>query len=217
MSPSDLRAELGAPTVPDFEMTLPPGWTRKPVDDATLDDMLARLRDRLMKQHQPQAYAQLRGLVKESFASMKKDGAFAFFSATEEDDSTLWIPASIIASERRGEAGQSLDDLARMLITEYDATPLREDKRTMRFERERTVRLGTETVISQSIVYLTPIPGTGRRRALQLVAGFGRTPGESADDPYLLEMKRLFDTCVSTLRWQAPGTTADAAQGSPDA
>lgn len=213
MSPSDLRAELGAPTVPDFEMTLPPGWTRKPVDDATLDDMLARLRDRLMKQHQPQAYAQLRGLVKESFASMKKDGAFAFFSATEEDDSTLWIPASIIASERRGEAGQSLDDLARMLIREYDATPLREDKRTMRFERERTVRLGNETVISQSIVYLTPIPGTGRRRALQLVAGFGRTPGESADDPYLLEMKRLFDTCVSTLRWRAPSTAADADLG----
>lgn len=199
--------------MPDFEMTLPPGWTRKPVDDATLDDMLARLRDRLMKQHQPQAYAQLRGLVKESFASMKKDGAFAFFSATEEDDSTLWIPASIIASERRGEAGQSLDDLARMLIREYDATPLREDKRTMRFERERTVRLGNETVISQSIVYLTPIPGTGRRRALQLVAGFGRTPGESADDPYLLEMKRLFDTCVSTLRWRAPSTAADADLG----
>ena len=116
MSPSDLRAELGAPTVPDFEMTLPPGWTRKPVDDATLDDMLARLRDRLMKQHQPQAYAQLRGLVKESFASMKKDGAFAFFSATEEDDSTLWIPASIIASERRGEAGQSLDETLTTLI-----------------------------------------------------------------------------------------------------
>ncbi len=199
--------------MPDFEMTLPPGWTRKPVDDETLDGMLTTLRERLMKQHQPQAYAELRGLVKQSFASMKQEGAFAFFSATEQDDSTLWIPASIIASEKRAEAGRSLDDLARMLITEYGATPLREDKRTMRFERERTVRLGNETVISQSIVYLTPIPGTGRRRALQLVAGFGRSPGDAADDPYLLEMKRLFDTCVSTLRWRAPTATPDADRG----
>lgn len=200
--------------MPDFEMTLPPGWTRKPVDDATLEGMLATLRERLMKQHQPQAYAELRGLVKQSFTSMKKEGAFAFFSATEEDDSTLWIPASIIASERRAEAGRSLDDLARMLIREHGATPLREDKRTMRFEQERTVRLGNETVISQSIVYLTPIPGTGRRRALQLSAGFGRSLGESADDPYILQMKRLFDTCVSTLRWRAPSTTRSVGRGS---
>lgn len=191
-------------------MTLPPGWTRRPVDEATLQDMLAGLRQRLMKQHQPEAYANLSALVKQSFLAMQKDGAFAFFSATEEDDSTLWIPASIIASERRAEAGQTLDDLARMLIREYDATPLHEDKRTLRFERERQVRLGTETVISQSVVYLTPIPGTGRRRALQLVAGFGRPPGEAPDDPLLLQMKHLFDTCVSTLRWRAPRETSSA-------
>ncbi len=190
--------------MPDFEMTLPPGWTRRPVDETTLEDMLSGLRQRLMKEHQPQAFADLRALVKQSFQAMQKEGAFAFFSATEQDDGTLWIPASIIASERRADADQTLDDLARMLINEYGATPLREDKRTLRFERERQVRLGTETVISQSIVYLTPIPGTGRRRALQLVAGFGRTPGDAPDDPLLLDMKHLFDTCVSTLRWRAP-------------
>ncbi|QIK76588.1 protein TPRXL [Nocardioides piscis] len=207
MTVSDLRAELGATTVPDFEMTLPPGWTRQAVDETTLDGMLGALRKRLMEAHKPQAYAELQPLVKQSFEAMRRQGAFAFFSPTEPDDSTVWLPASIIASERRAEAGQNLDDLARTLIREEGATPLAGDKRTLRFERERPVRVGSQTVISHSIIYLTPIPGTGRRRALQLVAGFGRVPEDASDDPFLMKTKYLFDSCVATLRWRAPQST----------
>lgn len=201
---SDLRTELGARMMPDFEMTLPAGWTRKPVDEATMEGMLAGMRRRLMEAHQPQAYAELRPMVKQSFQAMQREGAFAFFSPTEPDDSTVWLPASIIASERRAEPGRNLDDLASALIREEGATALAGDKRTLRFERERTTRLGTQTMINHSIVYLTPIPGTGRRRALQLVAGFGRTPEQPSDHPHVLQTKYLFDSCVATLRWRPP-------------
>lgn len=204
MTPSDLRAELGARAVPEFEMTLPPGWTRKAVDETALDEMLGALRTRLMEAHRPEAYVELQPLLRQSFKAMQREGAFAFFTATEPDESTVWLPASIIASERRAEAGETLDDLAVQLIREHGATPLAGDKRTLRFERERPARLGSQTVINHSIIYLTPIPGTGRRKALQLVAGFGRAPEDAADDPFVMKTKYLFDSCVATLRWKAP-------------
>lgn len=202
MTSTDLRAELGAPQEPEFDLTLPPGWTRRDVDEATYESMLTDLRRRLMQQHKPQAYAQVRPLFQQAFESMQREGAFAFFAPAEPDPDTLWLPASIVASVRRAEPGETLDPFVRSLIQHDGATPLRGDKRTLRFERERTTRIETETVISESVYYLTPVPGTGRRRALQLVAGFGRSVDTPADDEHVVAMKFLFDATVASLRWR---------------
>lgn len=202
MSTSSLREAVGIEPDPDFDLELPPGWTRQEVGNDALDAMLTGLKRRFMEQHRPDLYAQMKSMVQNSFDEMSRNGVFAFFSATEPDEKTLAIPASMHASIRRSEVGGSLDDLARSLIQSQGATPLLGDQRVLRFEQEKTVRLGTETIISQSIIYLTPIPGAKRRRALQLVAGFGRTVGTPPDDPYVESLRTLFDACVSTLRWR---------------
>lgn len=207
MTSTNLREALGVRPDPEFDLVLPPGWTRRGVGKDALDLMLGSLKKRLMEEHKPQLFAELRPMLEQSFETMRRNGAIAFFAPTDPEPDTLWLPASIVASVRRAEAGQTLDELARTLIRHHGATPLLGDKRTLRFEKEKTVRLGTDTVINHSLVYLTPIPGARRRRALELVAGFGRTPQQPPDAPGLERMRTLFDTCVSTLKWHEPRAT----------
>jgi hypothetical protein len=199
---------LGVPPDPDFDIVLPPGWSRRGVDDDTFNMMIAGLRRRTMEAHKPEIYAEARRLLKKSFDDMRQAGAFAFFSATEQDDSTLWIPASIIASIRRPEPGHSLDDFARDLIRNHGAAPLMGDMKTLRFEKESIVSMGAESVVSHSVTYLIPMPGTKRRRALQLVGGFSVALGTSSVDDRVAATKFLFDSCVSSLRWTSAPATA---------
>lgn len=204
MSASDLRAAMGISADPEFDMTLPPGWSRRAVDDETFEIMVSGLKQRLMQAHKIEMYAETRRLLKKSFDDMRANGATAFFVATEKDNpATLWMPASMIASIRRAEPGTSLDAMARELIRGHGATPLLGDIRTLRYEKEKRVQVGSESVRNWSVTYLLPIPGTNRRRALQLVAGFGAPLSVPQDDPKVLAIKHLFDTCVSTVRWRA--------------
>ncbi len=202
-----LRDDLGVQPDPEFDMELPKGWARHGVGDDTMQAMLAKVKQRCMQNHQPQLFAEMKTQLEQAFADMRRSGVFAYFCPTDPDPSTLVLPASINASMRRSEPGQSLDDLARTLIREYGATPLLGDPRTMRFETEKTTRLGTETIVNHSAVYLTPVPGSMRRRALSLVAGFARTPDTPSDAQPIEAMRSLFDACVSTLRWRAPEKT----------
>lgn len=199
-----LRDELGVQPDPDFDLELPQGWARHGVDDESRARVLDGVRERCMQQHRPDLFAELRRQVEEAYADMRRGGVFAYFAPTDPGPSTLAIPASINASIRKAEPGRTLDDLVRSLIREQGAQPLLGDPRTLRFETERTARVGTDTVVSHSAVYLTPVPGTGRRRALALVAGFGRTPDVEPDAPSVQATRDLFDACVATLTWRAP-------------
>ncbi|MBG6098978.1 protein TPRXL [Nocardioides sp. WG-D5] len=198
----NLREALGVPVVPEFELELPDGWARHGVDDASLEAMLAAAKQRCMEAHAVHLYAEVKGQLEAAFASMRKGGVFAFFAPTTPGDGTLAIPSSINASIRSGEPGQTLDNLVRTLIRDHGATPLLGDHRTLRVEKEKTTRVGTEIVINHSVVYLTPIPGAKRRRALSLVAGFARTPDIDADSESINSVRLLFDACVSTLQWR---------------
>ncbi|UFU07090.1 hypothetical protein [Ruania halotolerans] len=204
MSTTSLRQDLGVRPDPEFELDLPPGWSRREPDDATLQSMLSDLKQRLMQAHRPDMYAQMKTLMEQSFDDMRRGGVLAFFSATDPGPDTLFVPSSINASILTAEPGRSLDDVARTLFRDHGATPLFGDKRTLRAEKEKTVRIGTDTLISHSVVYLTPVPGAKRRRALQLMVAFARKPETAPDDPWLDSMRVLFDSCVSTLRWRAP-------------
>ena len=201
-----LRDDLGAPpAMPEFEMDIPKGWARHAPDDATLQSMLSAAKRRCMDAHVPQMYAEIKTQLEGSFESMRRNGVFAYFCPTDPGAGTLAIPASINASIRHAEPGQTLDDMARSLIRDHGATPLLGDPRTLRFEKEKTTSLGTETVINHSVVYLTPVPGTMRRRALTLVAGFARTPDVSTDAESIEATRFLFDACVSSLRFSRSG------------
>ncbi|GGR60128.1 hypothetical protein J2S40_004364 [Nocardioides luteus] len=201
---NSLRESLGVMPDPDFDMKLPPGWSRREVDDQTFDTMVSGLKRRLMQEHRPELYAETRRMLKRSFDDMRQNGAFAFFVATDQDPSTLWMPASMVASIRRPEPGSSLDDLARNLIVNYGATPLMGDVRTLRYEQEKHIKLGADSIVSRTVTYLIPVPGTKRRRALQIVAGLSTPLEMSGEDPYVVSTKFLFDSCVSTVTWQPP-------------
>ncbi len=209
MTTMSLRDELGVREDPDFDITLPPGWSRHAPDAATQERLLSQLKERMMLAHRPDLYGQLRAQVEQSFTDMRKHGVFALFLPDGQDEDALQLPVSLNASIRRAEAGEPLDRLVAALIREHGATPLFQDKRTIRCERQYPMSVGSDTVINHSVMYLTPVPGAKRRRALQLVAGFGRPATLPEDDPKLSAMRYLFDACVATIRWRPP-TSAPA-------
>lgn len=202
MSGVSLREQVGAPPDPGFDMDLPPGWQRHAVDKQAMQAMLTATKKRCMDEHRPQLYAELKAMLERSFDEMHRAGVIAYFCPTDPGADTLAIPASINATIRAAEPGQTLDHLVRLMIQHHGGKPLLGDKRTVRVERERTMSSGEETVINHSVVYLTPVPGSKRRRALQLVAAFPRTPDMPPDAPELDAMRAVFDSCVSTLRWR---------------
>lgn len=196
-----LREELGGAPDPDFELQLLPGWERRTPDDADQEQLEEALKRRFMDLQRPDLFAEARAMLHESHRAMQREGAIAYYVAAEGSEDTLWIPGSIIVSLRRPPTGGTLDELVRHAIREYGATPLFGDRRFIRFEREHSRKVGGETLVVSSLTYMTPVPGSKRRRALQLTASFGR-PGElHRDDDKVRAIKSAFDLCVSTLRW----------------
>ncbi|MCR8672012.1 hypothetical protein [Agrococcus sp. HG114] len=201
---TDLRAALGVAPDPEFELELPPGWARHAPDAATRDRFAAGIRQRMMQAHRPDLYAQAQRLLDDSFEAMRRGDTIAFFAPTDPGDETLWLPASILASVRRAQPDVTLDEAVRHAILEYDAAPLDGQKRIVRFERDALETLQGESLRVLTVVYLTPIPGTRRRRALQLTATINRPVDVDVDDPVVDAQRLLIDACVSTLRWRRP-------------
>ena len=195
-----LREELGVRKTVDFSIELPRGWSRFDIDGGH-DVLLAGMKKRFLEGHRPDLFVEAKATFDKAFEGMRKNGVFAFFAPASDDPDSVVIPASINASIRTGDPGQSLDKLARDAIQKYGAKPLFGDPRTLRFERERQIDLGGEPVINHSLIYLTPVPGTQRRQALQLVAGFARTPDVAPDAPAMVATRALLDSCVATLSW----------------
>lgn len=197
----NLREQLGVRKTVDFEIDLPRGWARFDIDGGH-DELLGGMKKRFMEAHRPDLFVEAKAMFDKAFDGMRKNDVFAFFApAGEQPDGAVVLPASINASIRTGEPGQSLDKMAHNAIQKYGAKPLFGDPRTLRFERERTIDLEGEAIINHSLIYFTPIPGTQRRRALQLVAAFARTPDVAPDAPALVATRALLDACVATLRW----------------
>lgn len=204
MSATDLRDALGARPDPAFELDLPPGWARRDADAATRAAMEADLRARMLQLQRPDLLAQSRLLLRDAFATLERTRAVAFYAPIEPSDDMLLVPGSIIASIRSGEGEVTLDAMVQHAIRSYGARPLLGDPRIVRFERERVEEHQGERFVSTAVVYVSPIPGARRRRALQLTASFARPVDVPADDVGARRLRALFDACVSTLRWVPP-------------
>lgn len=198
-----LREQLGVARDPDFQLVLPPGWERRSVTEDEQQRMVGALRAKLMQAHRPELYARMRTLVDEAFAQLRKSSAVAMFVADSDD--ALLLPASLTASILTADAGANLDPYVRAMIAKNGATALLGDKRFLRAERETTQSVDGESALVTTVVYLTPIPGSERRRALQLVLVLIRPLDAPADDTPMVAMKALFDLCVSTLTWLPEG------------
>ncbi|WP_065569774.1 hypothetical protein [Microbacterium oleivorans] len=198
-----VRAQLGLAPDPEFTLALPTGWVRRNVNDAERDSLDAQVRTRLRDAHRPDLYAQIRPLLTDAFSRMADASVLAFFAPEAGNDDALALPASLVASVRTPTTpGDTLDPLVQALIRQEGATPLLEDKRFLRLERETRQEFEDATVRVTQVVYLTPIPGTGRRRGLQLTAAVIRPDDAPADDRPNVMMKALLDLCVSSLEWQ---------------
>lgn len=196
-----LREMLGVAKDPEFELKLLPGWERHVPDDADFSSLDSALRERFMQMSRPDLHAAIRTQLREAFDSMQKNRVVAYYAATAEVDNAFYIPGSIVVSERTSQTGEALDEVVTHAIREFGAAPLFGDKRFIRFERESSKEIEGGTMLINTITYLTPIPGSKRRRGLQFVASFARPGDMAADDAKVLGWKAAFDVCVSTLRW----------------
>lgn len=200
----DLRTELGAAPDPRFVLTLPPGWSRFDTDGELEGEFREKLRSRTMELHRPDLFVQADALLGQAFDGLKQAGAIALFMADEQEDGTAWLPASMIASIRAETAEHTLDQLVAQMIRKYDAQPVKGDNRWVRFEQERRQELQGQELMVTLITYLTPIPGAGRKRALELSVTIMRPVDAPSDDEPMEVMRALFDACVTSLRWQPP-------------
>jgi len=199
---TSLREMLGATKDPDFELKLLPGWERHTPDVAGKEKIDAALKQRFMAANRPEMHATLRSQLDEAHDVMKKQNVVAYFAQTGDmGDSKAYYPASILAAVRRAQDGSNLDAYVAQAIRDHGAKPLLGDKRFVRFERESTRVLEGGNIVVTSIVYMTPIPGSNRRRGLQLTASLARPQSMSAADEKFIGWKNGLDLCVSTLRW----------------
>lgn len=195
-----LRAALGAPADPEFELELPEGWVRHDASIETEQRMLQAAKRRLMEAHRPELYGQLRVQLEESFVAMRQMGAIAHFGPDPGAPDWAFLPASLIATIRTPQPEVPLQQEVAQRIRE-GATALHGDTRFIRHERELDRTIGTDAATQRTVVYLTPVPGSKQARALQLTLVVTRGAEFPADDPALVTMLRLFDACVATLRW----------------
>lgn len=200
---TSLEAELRGESLPEFSLTLPSGWQRNEPSDEVRDEMLAAAKKRLMQAHRPDLYGQTTALVKRLFTEMRRVETVAFFAPADDAPDNSRLPATLTASVRRGQNGESLDDAIAGLIRREGATPLGGDKRFLRWEKDSVESLEGTRVSTTTIVYLTPVPDTGRKRALQFTLVITHSPDESGDAEFVSSLASLFDAHISTFSWRA--------------
>jgi hypothetical protein len=200
---SSLKAELRGETLPEFTLTLPNGWVRRAPSNEVRDDMLAAAKRRLMQAHRPDLYGQTTAMVRKLFSEMQRVDTVAFFSPGENAPDEAFLPATLTASVRRAPDGQSLDGSIAGLIRNEGATALGDDKRFLRWERDTVESMDGTRVATTTVVYFTPVPDTGRKRALQFTLVITHNPDEPGDEDFVTGLKMLFDAHLSTFSWDA--------------
>lgn len=199
-----LREQLGA-ALPDFTLVVPDGWKRVPVDEAGEALVQGLVSEKMMQTGRPDLMAYLRRMLREGFEEMRQSGATAVFMPIDPSgQGYLGVPTSIIAVIRKSEPGASLDEYVTHAIRRYDAKPLFDDMRTVRFETEKSHEVDGGTIVVSSTHYVTPMPGSRRQRALELIATYSKPEGTPRTDEKLEMLHALFDVCASTVRWVAP-------------
>lgn len=198
---SSLKAELRNETTPAFEVTLPTGWIRRVPTDEVREEMLVAAKKRLMEAHRPDLYGQTVSMVGKLFREMQRVETVAFFGPGPDAPDAAYLPATLTASVRRGSNGASLDGAIAQLIRNEGATALGDDQRLLRWQTETVEKFEGTRVATTTVVYLTPIPETGRTRALQFTLVITHSPDEVDDTEFVDALRALFDAHISTLSW----------------
>ena len=204
---SSLRSELLGDRrpvdLPDFGMLLPSGWKAHDVSEKTERALLAQARQRTMAAHRPELQGMLEANTSAALAAARAQGAMAMIMPGPDTEGVLFAPASMLVSVREATNEYTLDDIVVDVVRNRGGQPLDENKRFVRWIEQRKVPLGGETVGAYSVVYLTPVPGTKRRKALQFTLSIAHTDEvETSSDELLAGWVALVDAHVGTFRWE---------------
>lgn len=199
-----LRDELlgaAAQAVPGYRLLLPPGWDEYRPTESTEADFLKRADAPFRAQNRPDLSAQFRSMLKQAFASMRRTEVLAFYLKLPENDE-LPLPLSLTVSKRTAPDGGILDPQVAELIREHEAQPLNDDRSMLRWEKGNTHVFGGQRIATRTVSYLTPVPGTARRQALQFAVvvphPFGMDPEGTPLEQYIF----IGDVIMSTFAWE---------------
>lgn len=201
---SSLRDQLGGGRqgIPEFRLSLPTGWTMYDTSGATERALLDRAKVRLREVHKPEAYAALESHVTAALAAARKQGAFVMIMAGEDAPRWSTVPISVLGTITEGASGVSLDAMVADAVERRGARALDGSRQFLRWTDRRSVEISGETAGAYTVVYLTPVPGSGRTKALQFTATLVH-PNEidPAEDPYMKSWLDLLDGHFLTFAW----------------
>lgn len=185
-------------------MMLPSGWVAYDTSEKTEQDLLAQARARLMPQHQVALQGMLEAHVARAMQAARDNGAILTIMPGSETPDALFATASMIATVREATEQYSLDDVVVDIIQRRGGQSLDENKRIVRWTEAGKAQISGEDVGAYSVFYLTPVPGSSRRRALQFALTVAHPPEIDIEtDEVLAGWVALVDAHVATFRWSS--------------
>lgn len=201
---TSLREQLagGDGSIPEFRLMLPEGWSLRDVSAQTEQELLDKAKARLREAQRPDTYALLAAHTKQALATAREQGAFAMITPGEEAPRWAFVPISVLVSMREGTPAVTLDQMVADAVENRGARALHGSKHFLRWAEQHTVELSGDTAGTHVVVYLTPVPGSRHRRALQFTVTLAHPvdtdPLADADMSAWLD---LLDSHMLTFSW----------------
>lgn len=185
---------------PPFGLILPPGWREYRPDEGAQASLLKQASARLKAHHRPDLYGQLQMQVRRAFETMRRRETLAFYLQLDAPDDLI-APMTITASRVRARDAGNLDADVATLIRDHGAERFTDDSAMIRWVVDGVTPLAGERTGTRSIGYLTPVPGTGRRSAVQLTTVIAYPIDTPPDDEFLEQLSFISDAIAATFQW----------------
>ncbi len=169
---------------------------------ATEVELLAKAKSRLREAHRPDVYASLETQVTGALKAARDRGAF--FMITPGEDAPQWsaVPITVLGSVTEGAPGVTLDSMVADAVERRGARPLEGSKQFLRWVDRRVVELSGEKAGAYTVVYLTPVPGSRRSKALQMTATLLHPKDSDPEqDVAMMRWLSLLDAQILTFAW----------------
>lgn len=188
------------PSIPNYRLLFPAGWTRHDVSEESERELLARSRARFKEYGRPDLDFQLTAKVKSTFRQLRSMNAFAMFMQTDAPDEAI-VPMSITAAYLRDPHGQSLDSRIAQIFREEGGEFLGSDRTIVRWSRTHRKLPDVSDAVNEQLNYAIPVPGTGRRLALLFSTSIVSDEAGSVEDEQRELLIALSDSIMGTFSW----------------
>lgn len=203
---SSLRAELtgGGPHVdlPEFRMLIPAGWKAYDTSVETEAELLKQASRRLMPAHRVDLQGLLAAQVSSALRQARAQGALAMVMPGPETAPALFAPASLLVLTREAPSAATMDSYVVDVIRRREGKPLDTDERFVRWVTRGTPEVNGERMGTYLVEYLTPVPGSERRKALHMAYSLAHPLDvDPEQDKRMSAWITLMDVHVATFVW----------------